>query len=147
MNLRLSPASPQDAANAERLASANMRSYYRRCALAWNQTRFLQAWRTLENYLIVEADQQVGFLSLSSDGPHLYIRDIQLAAQSTGRGIGTWSLEQVLAIARFRALRSVRLKVFADNPARTLYEHLGFTVVGRDGHLLKMEHQLASPTP
>ncbi|WP_439862147.1 GNAT family N-acetyltransferase [Pseudomonas sp. MBLB4136] len=147
MSLRLSPASPQDAANAERLASGNMHGYYRRYALKWSQPEFLQAWCTLENYLIVEADQGVGFLSLGRDGPHLYIRDIQLAAQSTGKGIGTWALTQVLANARASALRSARLKVFMDNPARPLYERLGFTVVGSDGHLLKMEHQLASPAP
>ncbi|QLC72202.1 GNAT family N-acetyltransferase [Pseudomonas sp. LPB0260] len=147
MNLRLSPASPQDAENAERLASFNMQGYYRRYALQWSQPGFLQSWPTLESYLIVEADQSIGFLSLSRDGPHLYIRDIQLAAQSTGRGIGTWTLAQVLAIARARALCTVRLKVFMDNPARTLYERLGFTVVGSDGHLLKMERPLASPTP
>lgn len=52
------------------------------------------------------------------------------------RGIGSRLVEEILAEARARAL-PVRLRVLVVNPARSLYERLGFTTTGEsDTHVL-----------
>ena len=46
------------------------------------------------------------------------------------RGVGTGLLQALLAHARLQGIRQVSLSVERDNPARTLYEKLGFQEVG-----------------
>ena len=116
-----------------------MHTYYERYDTQWSSEGFLQEWSTLESYIIFKADIQVGFLSLSVNSPHLYIRDIQLTKEHTGQGIGTWAISQIATIAKRQNLQYLRLKVFNDNPAKFLYQRLGFLVVGTEPNLLRME--------
>lgn len=50
-----------------------------------------------------------------------------------GRGIGTALLEKLMLLARQRDIRRMSLSVEPDNPARRLYERLGFKKVGTEG--------------
>ncbi len=143
MDLRISPASMRDVIFANGLAQENMRHYYERYDLEWNSDDFSQEWNALESYVIFEANTQVGFLSLSMHCANLYIRDIQITEKYTGQGIGTWVISQITSIAKKRNLQSIRLKVFNDNPAKSLYQRLGFLVVGSEPNLLRMERGVA----
>jgi ribosomal protein S18 acetylase RimI-like enzyme len=58
-------------------------------------------------------------------GLALHIVDLQVGPSHRGRGLGRWALEQVLARATPAGQR-VDLRVAPDNPARRLYERLGF---------------------
>ena len=61
-----------------------------------------------------------------------------LIETARGRGIGTALVEQVIADAEARAV-PVRLGVLEHNPARRLYERLGFRVVHVEPPRLRME--------
>lgn len=139
MDLRISPASIDDVTFANGLAQENMRHYYERYNFEWNNDNFSHEWNALESYVIFEANTQVGFFSLSMHGSNLYIRDIQVTKKHTGQGIGTWVISQITSIAKNRNLQSIRLKIFIDNPAKDLYQRLGFLVVGSEPNLLRME--------
>jgi len=65
------------------------------------------------------------------DGHHVV--DITLAPQFRGRGIGTSLLQSLL-----EDHEPVSLTVACVNPARALYERLGFRVVSDDGAYLSM---------
>jgi ribosomal protein S18 acetylase RimI-like enzyme len=58
---------------------------------------------------------------------------IGVVSEARGRGVGTRLLQAVIDEGRRRALPGLSLSVERDNPARALYERLGFTVVGLDG--------------
>jgi ribosomal protein S18 acetylase RimI-like enzyme len=62
--------------------------------------------------------------------------DIALLPERRGRGIGTRLLQELLDAGRASG-RSVSIHVERENPARRLYERLGFHAVGEHGiHLL-----------
>jgi ribosomal protein S18 acetylase RimI-like enzyme len=143
MDLRISPATVNNAAFACKLAKANMRPYYKRYEIEWSDDSFLQEWKILESYIIYKADTEVGFMSLNSNGSSLYIRDIHLSEKYLDKGIGTWAASQATSIAASRGLESIRLKVFKNNPAKSLYERLGYLVVGTENNLLRMECRVA----
>ena len=75
---------------------------------------------------------------IDHSGPEIVLVDVALLPAVRGRGIGTGLLEDLLAEAR-EAGRPVRLKVVLTNPARRLYERLGFVGLGDDGVYEQME--------
>ena len=79
----------------------------------------------------------VGLLKVARDVPHWRVIQIQLVAELQGQGLGGELLEQVIAEAR-SAGASVSLSVLKANPARALYERMGFVVTGEAGHEYEM---------
>jgi len=71
-------------------------------------------------------------------GPRdIRIMDIALAPAFRGRGIGSELLRSLIAEAEGSA-RTLSIHVEADNPARRLYERLGFRPAGEHGIYLLM---------
>jgi ribosomal protein S18 acetylase RimI-like enzyme len=87
---------------------------------------------------VIEADGgPAGRLYVHRGDADIRIMDIALLPECRGRGIGTRVLRGVLAAACASA-RSVSIHVERGNPARRLYERLGFRVVGEHGIYLLM---------
>lgn len=79
----------------------------------------------------------VGLLKLARDAGEWEIIQIQLSAATRGRGAGSALLASIIDEAT-RADADVMLKVLKANPARRLYQRLGFVVVGEDGAEYRM---------
>ena len=75
--------------------------------------------------------QAVGALWIADTAQGIHVLDIALLPAWRSQGIGTRCLKDVLATAARRQL-PVRLQVALDNPARQLYERLGFEAAGAD---------------
>jgi ribosomal protein S18 acetylase RimI-like enzyme len=72
-------------------------------------------------------------------GPRdIRIMDIALAPEFRGQGIGTALLQQLMAEAD-ESGRKLSIHVEMNNPARTLYERLGFRPAGEHGIYVLME--------
>ena len=69
-----------------------------------------------------------GMLSFEIRPDHVFLRNIALLPQFQGRGIGTSVVREVMKQASRLGL-PVRLQVLKVNPARRLYERLGFREV------------------
>lgn len=82
-------------------------------------------------------DRPVGLLKLARDPGCWEIIQIQLDPSLQGRGLGRKLLEQVIAEARAAGV-GLELKVLTANPARRLYEQLGFEVLGTVGSEVRM---------
>lgn len=82
-------------------------------------------------------DLPVGLLKLQRRHGEWEIVQLQLARAVRGRGFGRSLLEDILAEA-VRNGAAVRLSVLKANPAKRLYEKLGFKVVGEDAHEFHM---------
>lgn len=77
-----------------------------------------------------EDDPGFGFI-----GPSVPELSIAVTAEARGRGIGRRLLQRLITEADARGLPGLSLSVEADNPARALYEELGFHVVEERGAL------------
>ena len=86
-----------------------------------------------ENAKIILLDEQViGLLKLSYQVDFIEIIQIQIDPSQQGKGIGRQVVECVLKEAKSKN-RDVKLSVLKRNPAKGLYEKLGFEVVGETG--------------
>ncbi len=74
-----------------------------------------------------------GRLYVDRAAEEIALVDIALLAAYRGRGVGSRLLAELIAEAR-ESGRTVRLQVRRDNPARRLYERLGFAMVA-DGEV------------
>ncbi len=82
-------------------------------------------------------EDDVGLLKLSRADAEWHVHQLQLIPEHQGRGIGNAVLRRVLAEAE-QANVAVSLSVMRENPARRLYERLGFAYVGETNQDLKM---------
>ncbi|AZY48997.1 GNAT family N-acetyltransferase [Bordetella avium] len=97
-----------------------------------------------EDARIVLIDQQpAGLFKVHLDEEGLYVIQIQLAPAWQGLGLGARLLNTVLARADAQKL-AVRLAVLKNNPARRLYERLGFLTQGENDIEYLMVRQPAS---
>jgi ribosomal protein S18 acetylase RimI-like enzyme len=89
--------------------------------------------------------QPVGALWADEGSDGIHLLDIAVLPDWRGQGIGTRCLQDLLSAAARRNL-PVTLQVAFENPARRLYERLGFVLTGaEDGVNLPMIRRPPSP--
>lgn len=93
-------------------------------------------------YVIIVDGRRAGYLAIEDRDSFWYIEAIAIARRHQRRGIGTLVLRDVLAEV---GARPVRLNVLHVNPARALYERLGFRVIRRDEQRQIMEWRAPGP--
>ena len=99
---------------------------------------YRSAYPHAEHSLIVGDGRPIGRVIVDR-GPHeIRVVDISLMPDHRGHGIGSALLRRVLAEATVAGL-PVGLSVQAANPARHLYERLGFAVTDASNFYLSME--------
>ena len=88
---------------------------------------------------IIELDgQAIGVQLVDRPGTHIQLVQLYIAKEFQRRGFGTRLLKRLLEEARGSNL-PIRLRVLAVNPAKALYERLGFVVVERTPERYSME--------
>lgn len=83
--------------------------------------------------VLVSNGNPVGLLKVRRLRDEWEIVQIQLSRHLQGQGVGRSLLERVLADAAVAHV-DVKLSVLKANPAKQLYERLGFEVIGEDAH-------------
>ncbi|MEB0076518.1 GNAT family N-acetyltransferase [Pseudomonas sp. CCI3.2] len=139
MDLRLRLATLADMDFARELTRVNMRRYYTEYERVWQGQLFDAEWVFRNSSVIVKADKQIGYFSVSPETGYLYLRDVQLCEPYRGEGVGAWVMDQIAMIAREQGFRNIRLKVFKSNPATQLYQRQGYAVIREDDELFWME--------
>ena len=90
-------------------------------------------------YAVIVVDgEPAGRLIVARGEQELCIVDIALLPPFRGRGIGTGLLHTLIAESEGSG-RKLSIHVEANNPARTLYDRLGFRPTGEDGVYVAME--------
>ena len=95
--------------------------------------------------ILVDGDEVAGRLWLDARADRLHILDIALLPAWRGQGLGTRCL-QALAIEAGASGRTLGIQVEIHNPARRLYERLGFVPDGEPQGLYQAMLRPA-PTP
>ncbi|MGY0558748.1 MULTISPECIES: GNAT family N-acetyltransferase [unclassified Lysobacter] len=138
MKLSLRPAVDEERAFCMSLNRRNMGGYLVTRGIAWDPDRFLASWLEFENLVILADSDVVGLLRLVPEQDALGLRDLQVLPQRQGQSIGTWAVQQAQAIAVSRNILRLQLRVYEENPARALYDRLGFkteSVAGGTVHM------------
>jgi len=104
------------------------------------QASYNQQFPGASHSIIAVGEQYVGRLLTEELSDYLHLIDISILPSYQGKGIGTFLITQLLQKAR-EGNKPVILQVFHTNPARNLYERLGFQVASSDEIYLKMRWQ------
>jgi ribosomal protein S18 acetylase RimI-like enzyme len=95
---------------------------------AWQRRDFEKNFNPGEGEIVVVDGKDAGFLRVSEKENETFLISIRLLPEFQHRGIGTKLIKDLLAASRAKN-KPVRLPVLKVNPARRLYEKLGFEVV------------------
>jgi ribosomal protein S18 acetylase RimI-like enzyme len=131
--LTLRPASPADEAFLFALRKATMTDHLTRVGEpvddAAHQARLQYRYDAAQ--VICVDGEPAGLLKAHRTDTEWVVVQIQIAPALQGRGMGERALHHVLHAAEADAL-PVTLKVIKGNPAKRLYDRLGFEIVGED---------------
>jgi GNAT superfamily N-acetyltransferase len=105
---------------------------------SWYGTAYPQA----DHQLVLVDGKPAGRILISREAAANLLVDIALLSDFRGRGMGTQLLRDLIDQSA-RAGVPVRLQVFKSNPARRLYQRLGFVETGEDEMYFQMEAKAA----
>lgn len=107
----------------------------------WNQrrvvARFRRAFRPEQAVVIRAHGHDIGWMQVSQNGRAYHVQQLHLLARFRNRGIGRRLLETLMRRAAGQR-KPVALNVIHGNPARALYERLGFRLLGTTDEKLHM---------
>ena len=104
---------------------------------AWQQRHFQENFKPELSPIIMLHSQDVGLLSVQQDGTGVFIRSILILPEYQNKGIGNCIISRVIEQAEKQGY-PVTLQVLKINPARRLYEKLGFIIEGETETHFKM---------
>ena len=93
--------------------------------------------------ILIQGSEPVGLLKVVRDATIWELVQVQLRPSLQGQGLGTKLLKQLVSEAQ-AANAHLRLSVLKANPARRLYERMGFVVVAEQAHAFEMQR---APNP
>src|SRR5262249_52599783 len=96
--------------------------------------------------IIVRDGADVGWLQSRAEGDALFLAQLFVAAPFQRQGHGTVVIKRLIGEAK-RSGRAVTLGVVKTNPARHLYERLGFRITHDDDRKFYMRRETAPQSP
>lgn len=133
MDVTLRPATVDDIDPLFAIHRAAMRGYveltYGPWDEPWQSAFFRDHFDTAVRQVILAHGGVAGFLDLVPQDGGLYVSELVIGPAWQRRGIGTHLLRETQASATTKRL-PLRLQVLRVNPARALYERLGFVANG-----------------
>jgi len=104
----------------------------------WQRKNFSRTTDPRSHEIIEVSARPAGCLFVEDCDACLELHRILLLPEFQNRGVGTRLIRELLSEA-LATRKRVRLRVFRVNPARRLYERLGFRVVGENRTHVSME--------
>ncbi|MCA1723831.1 MAG: GNAT family N-acetyltransferase, partial [Thermomicrobia bacterium] len=92
---------------------------------AWQERFFADHFDPTHSRIIVVDGEDVGVIAVEWGAAEALLANIEILPDYQGRGLGAALVNQIIAEAEAHHL-PVRLQVLKVNPARRLYERLGF---------------------
>jgi len=92
------------------------------------ESSFRQNYAPAQIQIITLDGKDVGMLSLEERQEDVFLRVIEIHPEYQGKGIGTALIKKIIAEGA-KNRKPVRLQVLKVNPAKGLYDRLGFSTV------------------
>jgi GNAT superfamily N-acetyltransferase len=130
----------------QRLYFEGMDKIIRQLALDMARQResFAGQWQVAEVRIVTLAGEDIGWLQTWPADDAIFLGQLYLAERFQRRGIGSRALQMLIDEAE-RAQKALALDVVKINPARRLYERLGFAVIHDEGeHKVHMRRELGT---
>lgn len=90
--------------------------------------------------IILLDNKEVGVYAIhTTENGDLFINEISILKEYQNKGLGRKILEEQLKENQKKGIRTI-LQVFKDNPAKRLYEKLGFKIYGETETHYQMEN-------
>jgi ribosomal protein S18 acetylase RimI-like enzyme len=145
VNVTLRASSTNDADFLYRLHCAAMRAYVMQTWGQWNEAwqsqYFHQHFNPIPCQIVVFEDKDIGVVCVERQATDIFLSSIELLPAYQAQGIGTQLIRALLDEAHQKGVPLV-LQVLKVNPARKLYERLGFAISGETA-----THYLMSAAP
>ena len=140
--LTLRPAQSADFAFCQRTYFEGMASIIEALKLDMARQResFRQQWQLPEVRIITIAGNDVGWLQSALANDAIFLAQLYLDGRSQRQGIGSRVMRAVIDEAAYEG-KAVTLGVMKINPARRLYERLGFSVTHEDQYKFYMRRE------
>lgn len=124
MQYTLRKAKVEDIAILDAIHTQNMKSYVEQL-YPWNPQLFRKNFIP-HHYDVIEINNSIiGFMKVVSSENEIYLAEIQIAQDYQKQGIGTNLIQSVIQEAQTNN-KKLWLKVLKNNPAKKLYQRLGF---------------------
>jgi ribosomal protein S18 acetylase RimI-like enzyme len=95
---------------------------------AFQESMFRKNFVPSQIQVITLAGNDIGMISLEETNEDIYLRVIEIHPMCQRQGLGTTIIQKIIEAAA-RQKKPVRLQVLKVNPAKSLYERLGFSVI------------------
>lgn len=129
-NVSLRLATPEDADFLYTLLKATMQKYVAQVwgwDEQWQQRYFQENFAPDKERVIVKGEEKIGVISTERKRDEVFLAKIYILPEYQGQNIGTELIKVVMEEA-FDCGLPVTLRVLKVNPAKRLYERLGFVV-------------------
>ena len=134
------PATPLDRPFACATHHAAYREVVERQFGPWQELQqdrfFAQSWDGVPHDILAADGVPVGYCAIEERAHDIHLRELVIAPEAQGRGIGTEVLRQLQESSR-QTGKPIVLGTFTENRALALYTRLGFLPIGRtETHIL-----------
>lgn len=101
---------------------------------------FVNQWKATEVRIIVVAGEDAGWLQVTQADDSFFLGQLYLEKLFQGQGIGSYVVQFLINKAR-QEQKAIALGVVKINPARRLYERLGFKITHEDQYKVYMRRE------
>jgi ribosomal protein S18 acetylase RimI-like enzyme len=145
------PATKDDLELIFEILRASLGPYVRQTWGVWDEAiqrqRFDEVTKVEDHFLLELSGQTVGCLCFKESATEVRLARLFITPQYQNRGLGTQVMREIMRLADQKSLQ-IQLRVLRVNPARRLYERLGFSVVGEnDTHYTMRRPPNTTPRP
>jgi ribosomal protein S18 acetylase RimI-like enzyme len=146
MNVAFRPALPRDFDYCERLYFAEMERISRELKLDRDLqvASFRRQWDVMQVRIITLDGADIGWVQSTTHDGAFFLGQIFVEASRQRRGIGTEVMNRLIGEAT-RTQQAITLGVVKSNPAKRLYERLGFRTIHQDERKFYMRREPAVP--
>ena len=106
---------------------------------SWQREYFQAKWDPTKRNIIQIEEDDAGVLVIENRQGQYYLGLIEILPEYQGRGVGTAVIQDFLAAAEAQNLPATLHVLKSNDPARKLYERLGFTIIAEEKHKYKMK--------
>jgi len=107
----------------------------------WDETLFDKYFEPEKVSIIQVNGIDIGMFKVEYFEDYIYLADIQISEGYQGKGIGSTIIQTLIKKSQKTNL-PIRLKVLKVNPARHLYEKLGFQLSEEQNYSVVLEYKL-----